>query len=136
MNKPNPMEECPPDELVTKLTIHATLQNRKTGGARTKGPLWKVVIPEIRYEGHSRSLTRLLAVEIARIEEANDELILGEQAYYKDPAKMIETARPWGEDHDAIQQKKLKDKWAHIRSFPEGSCDSPVPDRSHSIHCP
>ena len=74
----NPMEECPPDDITRKLTIKCELAFRHRGGKRTKGWMWHVRIPEIKYETWTRNLTKTLAKELAIIEDLNDELILEE----------------------------------------------------------
>jgi len=114
----NPQEECPMDEVVKHLTITCDLQHRSYGGKRVKGWMWKVSIPELRYETYTRNLTRTLAIELGWIEEANEELLAEEEQELKE------------------QRKKEASKWAHYRSFPESACDTPPVDRSHSIHQP
>jgi len=129
----NPSEECPPDEIVRTLTIRATLEVREHGGARVQGRMWKVEIPEINLETYTRNLTKLLAIELAKVEELNEEIILGEEAWHKDEAKLYATTHG-GKDHEADQRRREADKWAHYRSFAEEDCDTPPVDRSHSLH--
>lgn len=122
----NPMEECPPDEIVRELTIQCRLEHREGEGKRTNGWLWRVRIPEMKYEGWTRNLTKLLAVEVGTIEEVNEELITGEEAWQKDQRKLTETALGL-HDHDKDQREKLRSKWPSV-SPPEtmtpGRCTS------------
>ena len=58
----NPIEECPPDEQVTKLDINATLD----------GDVWTVNCPQWKFALQTRNITRTVATLLAEIENHND----------------------------------------------------------------
>jgi hypothetical protein len=128
----NPLEDCPPDEFMGKITIHATLENRDHGGKRVQGPLWHIVIPEIAYDTYTRNLTKELAVAVASIEEHNEEFIMEEKAWHKDKQKLIDTASGIL-DHDKRQQRKIADKWKAYRNDPTQTSERNL---SQSINYP
>ena len=116
----NPIEDCPNDELCKELTIQCTFEYRDYGGKRVNGWQWRVYIPELKYETWTKNLTKTLAKEIAIVEESNEELLLGEVAWHKDPTKLWETTHH-GTDHAKIQDNKVKK--AMINMPPP--CDTP-----------
>lgn len=78
----NPMEECPPEEVVTSMTIQCELVHMEPRTKRRgSGPRWRVRIPELQYEIHTANLAETLSSELGRIEEFNEELIAGDQAW-------------------------------------------------------
>lgn len=89
------MDECPADEITTKFTIHATMENRTHGGARVRGQLWKITIPELNVEGHTCNLTKTLAVEIAKIESSNEDVRWAESTPEEKEERHRIAARKW-----------------------------------------
>jgi hypothetical protein len=116
----NPQEECPPDEIIKELTIKAKCSENGT---------WIVSIPEIKFQGASKNLTRLVSTTIAEIEEHNEELLTGDIAWQKDEKKKWETTHG-GTNHDKAQRNKIEREWA---KFPEQQTYNR--DLSQSIHC-
>lgn len=65
----NPMEECPPDELLTGFSIHCALNSSQEHPDGT----WSVHCPQWKFHGHHKNLTRIVAMLVAEIESHNDE---------------------------------------------------------------
>ena len=136
----NPMDAEYQDEVIDTLTIKCKLTIRPTSsGLRVSGPSWLVEIPEIHFKQHTKNLTKTLAMKLAEIEEGNEEVVLGEAAYYKDPTKMHDVVRAAKGSqlhtaHDKVQEGKLPDAWERYRSHLE--CDTQPVDRSQSINYP